>query len=59
MCGTDVWALSEVLDGDLPPEELQRLARVDALLRAVTACDRRSAIAPNGAEPRSVEGEAR
>ena len=48
------WALSEVLDVDLPPEERQELARVDALLRAVAACDRQSAIALDGADPRSI-----
>lgn len=43
------WALSEVIEVDLSPEELQRLTRVDALLRAVAACDR----------ARDVEDEAR
>ena len=33
-------ALRELIDGDPSPEELQRLARVDALLRQVAARDR-------------------
>jgi hypothetical protein len=39
----EVAPLGELIDVDLPPEELQRLARVDALLRAVAACDRQAA----------------
>lgn len=34
-------ALAELIDVDLPPEELERLAHVDALLRLVAAADRR------------------
>lgn len=40
--------LNDVIDGGLPFEELERLARVDALLRVVAAYDRRDAIALNG-----------
>ena len=56
-CRTDEWALSEVLDVDSTAEERQRLARVDALLRAVAACDRDVATAPDGVDPRSVRSD--
>jgi hypothetical protein len=56
--GTDVRALSEALDVELPPEKLQRLARVDALLRAVAASDRHRIIAPNGGDSRGMGSDA-
>ena len=59
LCRTDEWALSEVLDVDSSAAERQRLARVDALLRAVAACDRHVATAPDGADPRSVRSKAK
>jgi len=40
--------LNDMIDVDLPFKELERLARVDALLRVVAAHDRRDAIAPSG-----------
>ena len=52
-------ALREAIDIDLPPEELRRLERVDALLRAVAACDRDVATAPDGVDPRSVRSDAK
>jgi hypothetical protein len=57
-CGTDVRALSEALDVDLPPEKLQRLARVDALLRAVATSDRSGSVASNGGDSRGIGGDA-
>lgn len=33
--------LRDLIDDDLPAGELERLARVDALLRVTAACDRR------------------
>jgi hypothetical protein len=57
--GTGEWALSEVLDADLSAEEWRRLARVDALLRAVAACDRHGAIAPGCVDLRSVRNGAK
>jgi hypothetical protein len=40
--------LNDVIDVELPFEELERLARVDALLRVVAAYDRGDAIAVSG-----------
>ena len=40
--------LNQMIDVDLPFEELERLARVDALLRVIAAHDRSDAIAPSG-----------
>jgi hypothetical protein len=59
LCRTGECALSEVLDVDLSAEERQRLARIDALLRAVAACDRHRATAPDGVDPRSVRSSAK
>jgi hypothetical protein len=49
--------VSEVFDVDLSAEERLRLERVDALLRAVAACDRHGAVAPDGVDPRSVRSD--
>jgi hypothetical protein len=40
--------LDDAIDIDLPVEELERLARVDALLRLAAAYDRNDAIGLNG-----------
>jgi hypothetical protein len=40
--------LGDVLDLDLPAEDVKRLAQVDALLRVVAARDRDDAIAVDG-----------
>jgi hypothetical protein len=40
--------LDDAIDVDLPVEELERLARVGALLRLVAAYDRRDTITLNG-----------
>lgn len=45
---------SDVIHVDLPSEELERLARVDALLRAVAARDRHGAMTLDCVDPRSV-----
>jgi len=44
--------LGDVIDVDLPAEELERLARVDALLRVAAAHDRH----PPGAGPVDTAG---
>jgi hypothetical protein len=58
LCRTGEWALSDVIDADLSPEELRRLAKVDALLRAVAACDLHG-VAPYCVDPRSVRSDAK
>jgi hypothetical protein len=40
--------MDNAIDADLPVEELERLRRVDALLRRAAAHDRRDTIALNG-----------
>jgi len=53
------WALSDVIEADISPEELRRLSRVDALLRAVSACDRHGTGALDCVDPRSVRSNAK
>jgi hypothetical protein len=53
--------LAELIDVDLPAEELERLVRVDALLRLVAAADRMYAFNPLTAQqlrvgPRTADG---
>lgn len=59
LCRTGECVLSEVLNADLSAEERQQLARIDALLRAVAACDRHLATAPAGIDPGSVRSNAK
>jgi hypothetical protein len=47
-CRADEQPLDDTIDADLPLEEVERLAHVDALLRVVAARDRSDAIAPSG-----------
>jgi hypothetical protein len=53
MCqfSADERPLNDAIDADLPVEELERLARVDALLRVAAAYDRNDAITLNGWPP--------
>jgi hypothetical protein len=43
--------LADVIDRDLPAEELERLARVDAVLRAAAAYDLGAAHTVHGCKP--------